>query len=357
MLSFPTLRSEARPLPLFGQARRIPAPKVAISMDIDDTLVRWGNWSSQPDEVGLAQTVKILQENRNRLVSILNTGRSLSYMQDIANVLKDVPVDYLVLNNGQEIYINRQGKRTDQWLASLTHGHQDRRWREAIRDVTGWDLKQVLLPRLKAFLMEEEGFSFMEQPPDFTLDLDLTLQRTSQDGESLMAVLVPDQSGIIFTMASGAFGAEHQAEANGIMARLVEALNALGVNAQSTGHYFSHSLERDFHRRFYRAWLSPQGITKASGLQRVLRREPSVKAVITAGDHGFNDTEMLTRPSYANRYHQRLPNYPILSGNDENGELAQRLTQKIARGSITYVESGRIGPAIEQQLQRLDEVA
>lgn len=344
------------PLPVFGRQAKPPAAKIAVSLDVDNTLVRWGSWSSNPDEVGLAHTAKVLNANRDRLVTVLNTGRSLSALQRIAGVLRDVPVDYLVLNNGQEIYFNRQNEPTDRWLSGLTPRDQDRRWRQSVRDVTGWDFKHVLLPRLKAFLAEE-GFAATGKQPDFTRHPTLTQTSESKENGRLMAVLVPDQSGIIFTTASGDFTEAHQQEADAMMARFTDALKAAGVHAESAGYYFSHKLSDAPDRRFYHAWLSPRGITKASGLQRVLRREPGVKAVITAGDHGYNDTEILTRSSFFSRHHQPVPNYPILCGEDENDELARLLPQKIAEERIAYAHPGRIAPAIEEhlrQLRRLD---
>ncbi len=345
------------PWPAFGRRAKPSAAKVAVSMDIDNTLIRWGAWSSDPDEVGLARTAKVLNDNRAQVVSILNTGRSLSAMQRIAPVLRDVPVDYMVLNNGQEIYINRDAERTDRWLAGLTPKDQDRRWRQSVRDVTGWDFKHVLLPRLRSFLADE-GFTAVETPPSFTRHP--VIQKPIRDGDRLMAVLVPDQSGIIFTTASGAFTEAHQAQADAMMATFKEDLEASGVHAESAGYYFSHRLSGEPDRRFYHAWLSPQGVSKASGLQRILRREPAVKAVITAGDHGYNDTEILTRKAFADRHHRPVPNYPILCGEDENGELARLLPQKIAAERIAYAEPGRIAPAIAQHLealQRLDVTA
>lgn len=309
----------------FGFRQSVINKPVLLSSDLDDTLLHWqgDHAAGGHDRQALQQTTQRLRYYSDRLAVHVNTGRGLTSMQHAAPYLKGVPIDYLSLNNGQELYVNRQRQRSDQWIANLTAADQEPVWRAWIAKQTGWQAPQV--QTIMRSVIETAGYQVDDS---FRFENDqfkhyVTFQRQLPNREIALVNWFPDQpvftiSGLRYHSQGGAYrvyDAPVAEEGERLMAAIRHALAQQKI--QITPIPLVASYEG---APFRMGVLTPAGINKASVIDALAQWYlPRLKAVLTAGDHPYNDSDMLLRDQYRGKKRLRLlrrsiPNYPILSG-------------------------------------------
>ncbi len=326
---------------------------VLLSTDLDDTLVHWLP-TGKPDEMKLARNKQTLRKSRSELVVHVNTGRGLTAFKELGPLLKRMPLDFLSLNNGQELYVNQNAKDAVSWVRSLAPEDQEKTWKQHIKRTRGWDAAQVmqtLQEQLQAMGLKHSAQLGNRQ----VYTCFVTPQR-------MMNVSMYSDQPAIFVqevwLKSDGTPEKREATAQShdlavqLMNRVIRQLTpAMRISmdwkvsnkvGQSYGIYI----------------LEPQGIHKGNVIDYLTRRllkQP--RAVITAGDHEYNDQEMLSRLSYQAQAHRSpgnqsgrksVPNYPIVSGN--RPALVEALK---AHPRVEQVELGELQPGLEAQLEKI----
>ena len=361
-MAVPISQSMFLQAPRFAQAPKLQAAgkPVLLSSDIDDTLIHWTNHGQDFNELAMRGTVNTVNRHRDKLAVHLNTGRGLSSVQQAAvrtaPILKDLPVDFLSLNNGLELYVNKRHERADQWIQHLTEADQDPVWKAAVAAKTGWQFDRVRATREK--ILKANGF--VKQPvadpaAGGTFRNMDTWTRPAASGHTLLVQCFGNQPGFKFSeLVPGVDGAPDGQDwtpglhrvAQRMLREYRDVLKADGIVTQD--HWMSGE---EGPRKFGIYTLVPKGIQKGAGIQGVLDQfMPRVQAVITAGDHHYNDTDALKPRGFRREQNPKVfvPNYPILSG--PNTILQDRLKN---RPRHVEVPMGYLGPGIDQQVGRI----
>ncbi len=336
--SQPVFRSEAAP--------------VLLSTDLDLTLVSWQKADPGYDEVALQGSVRAINRYRPQMAVHLNTGRGLASFKNavarMPSAFSRLPVDFLSLNNGLELYVNRNHQRADQWIAGLRMEDQDPEYRDAIRRRTGWDFPEI--KRARETVLARQGYVEAIRP-DLTPHNYRGMRTFVREfrGRTFVVQCFDDQPGIkFFEQKDGA--SVFSPALSRYLHRLVNAIAAEAATRTGPLQTFKFADEvRDHGQHFGMYILMPKGVDKGAAVRAVLDRfmlDP--KAVITAGDHRHNDTELLTpwRFPVGNRGHVR--NYPVLSGTD--AVLARKLQK---RPRALSVPQGHLEGGIDRQMGRI----
>lgn len=344
MLTFPLVKPVIR-----FQGQTAPSTKpVLLSVDIDQTLIKWTQFGLRHDEVALARTVKALQSAKDKSVILLNTGRGLDSIRQIAPLLKNVPFDYLALNNGMELYKPPTDKPVEPWLTQLSAKQQGRLWQKDIKAQTGLTTRTII----KAIhdVATREGFVKSQGSsarPGFTQVL--------PSGETLTIERYPTEAAFAITGTAESLSPQQVLYVQGLAGKIAQALKQQGLDVVCKQGTFKRGIPEGGEKRYTVFRYFPKAISKASVLQHVASQMPGLRAVVTAGDHHDNDTEMLTQVFYKTACGKRVVNYPILSGNDP--KLLDDLKQQSKRyPGFNFLQStqGDIGTQIKGLMDRIN---
>lgn len=302
----------------FGQAKPLyrnnPKP-ILLSMDFDHTLIRWLKGDDKAfDEVSLQRNVNAVRDAYPVAAVHLNTGRGLHYFQKAAQVaapiLAKMPLDYLSLDNGRELYINKRHERTDKWIARLRTADMEQSWQSQI----GWDAGRV--NQAIHELLAAEGFTQTEvtQSPNLTearytkTEAGLTWMVRTLDNPSAWLMYVKPDAG-----EASVFDEPQRARGHRMAEQLLQTLSGLGIEAR---YGLEEKHDGNVHYGFF--VISPVHVDKAAAIGQVLTHYLSnPKAVITAGDSSYNDTPALKPEAFtAGKTPRTVPNYPIVVGED-----------------------------------------
>lgn len=346
--------------PRFAAQPALPAASdrpVLFSTDLDLTLIKWQSGDPGFDEVALQRNARAIRQYRPQMAVHINTGRGLHSFQNAvakaAHIFKQIPVDFLSLNNGMELYVNRAGERSDRWIAGLKTTDQDPGYQAAIARRTHWNFE--VIRRARESVLARRGFAESIRPdlvPKNYMGMRVFVRESR--GRTFVAQMFNDQPGIKFfeyqngqVVFTPALGRYLHGLINEIKAEAEKTTGPL-----STFKYADEVKDKGQHFGLY--ILMPRGVNKGLAVKDVLDRfmlDP--QAVISAGDHSHNDTELLTpwRFPVGDRGHVR--NYPILSGQDAH------LTRKLARRPRTEtVPQAYLDTGIQRQMGKvLDRMA
>ncbi|WP_373531158.1 HAD hydrolase family protein [Vampirovibrio sp.] len=303
-------------LKISGSAQKFLAQKpVLTSLDIDSTLIPWLK-EPEYDEVALTRYRKTLgsPDFRNQSFVILNTGRSLSAVKRLAPILRDLPIDALGLNDGQQLYLrsasldkNAHPKNDSQsWLQSLSRSDQDPHWKAVLG---GWSATQVLQD-IRDTLQTDLGFQLAAKPGEknrfnpngeyFAFQKPMS-PKHPKSGDWVIRIC-PDQT--YFEVASTQPDVTEPDIAN-YSEFLIDHLQARLKPQWPTVMFYNSQSSEGCHIH-----LGPENTNKASLVRHLLatRFEQKPQAVISAGDN-TNDIALLSSHTL-----EGVPNYPVLVG-------------------------------------------
>lgn len=318
---------------------------VWLSSDIDSTFVGW-KADSTPMTTLLEQNKATLRKYAKDMTVHLTTGRGMVAIKEISDLFSNMPLDVLSLNNGQEHYYNVGRKPADAWIQSLSLDDQDKAWQAEVKLKTKWDFKVAQKTVLDVF--SEAGFREVDAE-QFTTGSHRdfkTAMLEKPNGQKLLVNWYTTTAGFalsgLVTLPDGTlqrvYRPEDEAVANALIAKVVAKLTQQGRNIT----YGNMKAGHEDHQYGVFA-LMPGGVTKATGTQYMMNRfadkaESKIKGVITAGDHHYNDTELLQEKTYGKK---QLPNHAIVSG--DNTELRQLMRGK----KYIQVQEGDLTPAFD----------
>ncbi len=318
---------------------------VWLSSDIDSTFVGW-NEDSTPMTNLVEKNKATLRRFANDLTVHLTTGRGLVAVKEISDLFKNMPLDVLSLNNGQEHYYNVGRKPADVWIQSLTLDDQDKAWQSEVKLKTKWDFKAAQKALVSVFT--EAGFRAVDAD-QFTTGSHRdfkTAMLEKPNGQKLLVNWYATTAGFAIsglkTLPDGSlqrvYRPEDEAEANALITKVVDKLNQQG----RTITYGNMKSGHDDHEYGVFA-LMPGGITKASGTSYMMdrfatKKNANIKGVITAGDHHYNDTELLVEKNYGQK---QLPNHAIVSGDNT------KLRKSMQGQKYIQVQEGDLTPALD----------
>lgn len=301
----------------FGQARPLyrnnPKP-VLLSMDFDHTLIRWLKGDDKTfDELGLQRNVNAVRDAYPVAAVHLNTGRGLHYFQRAARaaapILARMPLDYLSLDNGRELYVNKRHQRADRWIAGLKTTDTEASWQKKI----GWDAATVNAAIRQLVL--EAGFvqTGIESSANLT---EVRYQKTggaltwtlkTLDNPSAFLVYARPRDG-----ETSVFEEPQRAEGRRMAERLIRQLAGLGIEAR---YGLEEKHDGNVHYGFF--VFAPARVDKAAAIREVLGHYlGNPQAVITAGDSSYNDTPALGPEAFTTDSNRTVANYPIVVGGD-----------------------------------------
>lgn len=328
------------PTPRFGQKR------ILISSDIDDTFISWTDFQKGYDEVTLQRTLHTVSSAAVQKNSrfMLNTGRNLTSVQRLANHFQSLPpIDYLGLNDGQELYINQKHVPTAEWIAQLTPDKQNGAYRRFLQRTYGWNKSAVTQA------IESMTAPYIHPPSTspVTVKSPHPVYKIQTKGSQPLYLMCPIK-GASFLLSSGTEQVTDEVSqlGNQLARNILHILKDKKQNVTLDIRQYKQIIN-DQPAIFVHYAFKPKDISKATLLQHVVSKLPGLSAVITAGDE-MNDLEMLTQHHYTSKHKTPIPNYPILSG-DHNvlqGYLANN-------PRFHQVPAGDIGPGILMQLKRI----
>lgn len=356
--------NSARPTFGIGQQhhrkRQAPPPAidkpVLLSTDVDSTLIAWNPATNLPDEVKLQRIKSLLKTFRPKVAVHINTGRGLTSMKQAARHLSGFPVDFLSVNNGEELYINRTGLPADQWIKALTQRDQEAGWQRRVFLKTGWDQKRY--HHIFKDILKAEGFKPIDASRLEVSQFKNVTAHAKQlpNGETVVVHWYGDQPA--YAVSGAVLSKNDQGKtifkrtctpairrfAGQLQTKILEKLGKSGVQAGAT----HHTVEMDSaHVPVYS--IFPQGYSKATPVAEIVNRFMThVKGVITAGDHHYNDTPMLSALRYRVSPNHTVRNYPVISG--KNTILWSHVG---SHPRVTRVEEGDLAPGIRRQLGRI----
>lgn len=366
-----TFRPPSSP-PQFGQQHRVPPampPRpILLSTDFDDTLVHWQNAALGADELALTRNIQTIQAARPHLTVHINTGRGLGSMQEatrrIQSLMARLPLDFLSLNNGQELYVNRRQQRADRWILSLTPADREPGWAFRIQQNTGWHAPSVA--QVRNHVLERAGFQPELRPRPAALDGSSGARVFSKTvrGQTLRLEHNPSQPGFLLyaldEQGQPFFGPAQKRMGMSLLAQMQKALASPRSIRRMTQNPQATAVQTNpgflLHRNGLTAvagifTLLPQGIHKGSAIEELLQHHlPHTEAVITAGDQSYNDLEAMA-PSHYPGHHEiapaDIPNYPIVSGTD-----AKLLDSVADNPRHQAVPVGRLDQALRHQIEQ-----
>lgn len=343
-----------------------PKPKpinkpVLLVSDIDDTFLAWNPDHSAVDDIKLANIKKVLKENRASVTTVLNTGRGLSLAKVVAPYLKNVDVDYLVLQNGQEVYLNKSNKPADEWLKDLTHDDRNAQWEKYLKHKTGWSFPKYRLTFNN--LIAKEGFKAVKlgnllgnaQFNGFTAYL-----KPLSFKQGVVIYRFDDHAGFGVVGVnfkphtqepeSLVFNPSFRQYADNFLKTLLLKLQYEGMDVRHREMSVTQASENPV--KFPVFSVTPKNFDKddvVDGLIKTLAEPDSVKGVITAGDSPYNDIELLTRETFSDTDgNQTTPSYAIQSG--ARPEITDALKN---HPRTTQVETGNLAPALKKYIGQI----
>jgi hydroxymethylpyrimidine pyrophosphatase-like HAD family hydrolase len=348
---------------------------VLLSTDVDETLIPWLEKRTGFDAGILRRNVAAINKYKPSMAVHLNTGKALSSFQQamklVQPLLKRLPVDYLSLNNGQELYINQRHERADQWIAGLQESHAQSSWAMDIEQMTGWCLPKVAAIRAEIF--QKLGYSIVDAPqadaytPSNYRNTGIRTFRKQEKGHTYIIQAYDNQSGWRFAELVGGddsqspklvFDEKRHKKLGLMVSQAVQAEIARAGIAAESG-YKTMTVDQA-HYGVYT--LLPRNINKGAVVEHLLSLYfEAPKAVITAGDDVYNDGPLLlpktfkVKGSYGQGYHrvhpgQRIRNYPILMLGNEKMEQRLRAKHNVR---AQFVPIDQLSDSLDRQMKAI----
>ena len=302
--------------PQQGSRTQPTPPDVMVYSDIDDSLVAG-------DDQGLAASRDVLVTQSGRTVPGYSTGRGITLAMALSTQLAGFPMAFFAVNNGLNLFVNDQNLPADEFIKSLPGRSEDPAWAAEVSERSGGFTIDRVRDGLKSQL-DRDGFV---QSPTARAGF-----ATYRRGD-IQVTVPPDQPAFFVESGSGRLGESQKQFAHELSQRLLDGLGHEGVSA-TPGHFYKG--EKAVH------YLQPAGITKASLLEHLLSRYPSVHHTITVGDN-VND-DMLIPEQFSG-----VTNYPVLAGHHHPDEDKLRQHPR-----MEWVESGAAAPGLLAQFDHID---
>jgi len=325
-------------------------PTIAVSFDIDGSLIDWQEWGRGKNETVFQSTLEMLLANQHQLAIFFNTGRSLLSIQKIKAHLAPIPMVGMMLCNGQELYIKLEGKPFTDWVLPLTQAHQEPGWKSLLNQQTGWCLNAVW----QGFdvVLTQSGFQLSNTLLDVPSYMTVYQSDAVISDETILAIGEPDQSSLIFRTVSGHFNEGHQDKIAQLEAGIATWLAKQNIQFATRTYTFQKQRQNQTPIHCLHVWFEPEGVSKGAALDYWLNQQTHINAVITVGDHHYNDCEMLARPHYFNRDQKAVPNFPIVVADDPI--VNQHVTETVLAERIAYAAPGDLSDALEQQIAAIN---
>lgn len=314
-------------------------PSVLFFSDIDDTFVPWKRYGQVADVDKLGRTKETLNQYAGQTINGLCSARGLSQIQDLAPFFKGIPLQFIGTNGGQQVYINSKNQPAEQWLTSLKVHDSDRNWDNEVSRRSG-GFNTQLVTRATHGVLKEFGFqpcAVPLPPPHHEREAFVAPIPGGKRGDVAVVALTKDQTTLMFRAdfkdVNKPLTPAHKDFARKLARQLEERLAKQGVRL--TAKQF---VDQKCHQIYL---IEPNNISKESLVSYLVRRYPSVQAVITAGDN-TNDT-MLLPDSFLG-----VPNHRIVSG--DRPEVAQAME---GHDNVQRVPFGELSPGLKSHLNDL----
>jgi hydroxymethylpyrimidine pyrophosphatase-like HAD family hydrolase len=358
--------------PRFGSTR---FPDILNVSDIDDTFLPWktGQYNIEVSHPILEKLKAAFLDLQDRFINAFVTGRGLSSMKRLAHFFKDVPVQFLALDNGKHLFINRRNEPAEKWIGSLSADAEDQDWKNHLKTRAKWD-HELLLETAKTTLTQDgfqgvsnhghEGLAMPEdhiyqrKVPNYPNPLvqtlvDLWRMLLGRPAPALMPLnlmINPDESA--FHLLKG------EKQDRKFYTRWGDNF-AKTVATQLARHNNPVQWERSDHGHYLYYFFTPKTIVinKASVVDFLLRQKLSVKnsqhlkAVLTYGD-SQNDIPLLSRRHFTTVDGRKLPVFPTLSGT----KLLDNIAVKTHPRLIVAQQNGDLVPAMTQHLTQVGKI-
>ncbi len=314
-------------------------PRVLVFSDIDDTFVPWKSYNQVADVDKLGRTKDTLNKYDGKTINGLCSARGLSQIQQLAPFFKGIPLQFIGANGGQQVYINSKNQPAEEWLTGLKVHESDRAWDKEVSHRSGGFNTQLVM-RATHGVLKDFGFQKCAvplPPPHHERDAFVAPVPGGKKGEVAVVALTKDQTTLMFRAdfkdVNKPLTPAHRDFARKLARNLEERLTKQGVKL--TAKQF---VDRSCHQIYL---IEPNNISKESLVSYLVRRYPSVQAVITAGDN-TNDTMLLPDAFLG------VPNHRIVSG--DRPEVA-----KVMEGheNVERVPFGELSPALDSHLSQL----
>lgn len=206
---------------------------------------------------------KVLQAKRPSLIVMLNTGRSLPYIQSVRANFEGIPLDYLSTYNGAELYHNAHHEPSPSWIGALKPDCQIIKWMQAVERITNWSAAKVVeaidkIVRPSFFESDEPVVRLTKSPTDPKYQLEAPAHVLESAGNALKDTV----------------------------------LSVLrGSNVKVHGQV-EEKPSKDTHRPTKKYTFPPIGYSKVTPIEFILAEHPEITRIVTAGND-TNDTPML----------------------------------------------------------------
>lgn len=313
-------------------------PSILFFSDIDDTFVPWKKYNQEAEVDKLERTQASLQSYKGETVNALCSARGLSSVQKLIPYLKDMPLQILGTNGGQQVFVNHQNIPTEQWLSALSVTDSDYGWQQEVSQRSGGFSTQAAMENLKDVL-KDLGFEKSRKKLPKPLD-DREVYLTILPGkaqEVAVVALSPDQSSFMIranpTRLDHPVSHQHRQLGRRIAYEMEKRMLGQGIDMEAK-RFISDSEHLIY-------LLQPHNVDKQNLLEHLLGRYPAITSVITAGDH-INDT-MLGPSTYGD-----VANYRIISG-----DRPEVVDQFSGQANVEQVPKGELSQGLESHMARL----
>lgn len=288
-----------------------------LSIDIDDTLIPWTRVGHRWDKEVLRRNLQWLHQHHQEAVIVLNTGRGLQAVKNMAPLLAGTPIDYLVTEHGQNLFVNHNHESTLTWLAKLQDSDADPGWQHILTldyqwhtptwmglirsslDDLGWKPWHPSAA-LQSFIPTDTEY-WVYQPKESPISRRIH-NRGWLHPTSMVIGFDPQTPDLfLFTPLPS-----HRGQAR---VRLKELENAL-LQAAVDHQWPPPAMTQTHHQQYPLEILSlhPQGLHKGTVIEsRILPQHPSVERTFTAGD-SWNDWPAMLDEAFGLN---QVPNTPI----------------------------------------------
>lgn len=314
-------------------------PSVLFFSDIDDTFVPWKRYNQIADVDKLGRTKEALNQYEGQTINGLCSARGLTQIQQLAPFFKGIPLQFIGTNGGQQVYINSKNQPAEQWLTGLKVHDSDRNWDQEVARRSGGFNTQLVM-RATHGVLKEFGFQQCAvplPPPHHEREAFVAPIPGGKKGDVAVVALTKDQTTVMFRAdfkdVNKPLTPAHKDFARKLARNLEERLTKQGVRL--TAKQF---VDQSCHQIYL---IEPNNISKESLVSYLVRRYPSVQAVITAGDN-TNDTMLLPDTFLG------VPNHRIVSG--DRPEVAKAME---GHENVERVPFGELGPALTNHLSQL----
>jgi hypothetical protein len=317
---------------------------------VRDDQIKWEDKTIRHDELAFQRYLKTLHHFAADSDTVINTGRGIRGVQEVAPLMARIPFVALGLNDGQQLFVlpplnQRQDpvQARRQWIESLTLDQLDQPWLE---ELSGWSTTQVLKDLRE--LMPARHFQQETGPGQASKHLGVTksyvftqpvVGGNSSKQDVWVVRLDPDQAYLEINRAG-----EKKATQEEIAAFTETLGHSLAEPLKKKWPNFSFHLTSFSERCFLH--VAPENNNKASLINFLAnqRAEVTPQAVISAGDT-HNDVPLLSLNHLGG-----IPNYPIMVGDSVS------LKQVLAQRNLRHLETvgwNELDKGIEKQFHKI----